>query len=286
MTETALDRFKALPGSAVRKIAVSLLAAVSLMLIGAAKPDVSPAPYSLLPAPGDEVQPDEDVAPGHIVARALLAGGDAVQLVAPLSLDYSSEKRRWDRYQMLDASHVPDRPDLPATVFCEWRNDGSAGKQLAGQMLFGLVGALRSTSLKTRFCLFDGDGDGMLDHAVLIGARRDSNRGAFAIPPVAVKRFPGQLIGNGSEVRLRYAGDAGTPGQVAFDIEVTVQGLTQPVPDARRTISIATLPATIDVGAARIKVVAYDPARRTANLWIDHGLAPGHISRDGVLDGD
>ena len=267
---------------------IALLAAVSLLLVAAAKPDVTPAPYRLLPIPGaeDQVSPDEAVSPGRIVARAQLGEADAVQLTAPMTLAWSGERRRWDRYQMLDAAHVPARPDLPDLVYCEWRQDGSTGKVLGGQMLFGLVGALRSTSTKTRFCLFDADHDGMLDHAVLIGARRASNRGAFPIAPVAVKAFPGQPIAD-SEVRLRYAGDAGTPGTLAFDVEVTLHGLAQPVPDARHVVPIGTLPAKVRIGDARITILAYRPSTRGANLWVEHGLAPGYIGRDGALiDGD
>ena len=61
---------------------IALLAAVSLLLVAAAKPDVTPAPYRLLPIPGaeDQVSPDEAVSPGRIVARAQLGEADAVQL--------------------------------------------------------------------------------------------------------------------------------------------------------------------------------------------------------------
>jgi len=268
----------------VKRVLAGGLLALSLLLVAAAKLDVTPAPYRLLSIPGaeDQVSPDEAVSPGRIVARARLAEADAVQLVAPMTIAWSGEKRRWDRYQMLDAAHVPGRPDLPDLVYCEWRQDGSTGKVLGGQMLFGLVGALRSTSTRTRFCLFDGDHDGMLDHAVLIGARRASNRASFPIPPVAVKAFPGQPIAD-SEMRLRYAGDAGTPGTLAFDVEVTLHGLAQPVPDARHVVPIASLPAKVRIGAARITIVAYRPETRSANLWVEHGLAPGYIGRDGVL---
>lgn len=257
---------------------------LAILLVAATKPDVTPAPYRLLSIPGAEnmVSPDDDVSPGRIIARAQLAEADAVQLTAPMTIAWSGEKRRWNRYQMLDAAHVPDRPDLPDIVYCEWRQDGSAGKVLGGQMLFGLVGALRSTSTRTRFCLFDTNGDGMLDHAVLIGAKRASNRGAFAIPPMAVKAFPGQPIAD-SEVRLRYAGDTGTPGTLAFDIEVSLHGLAQPVPDARHVVPIASLPAKVRIGDARITILAYRPSTRAANLWVEHGLAPGYIGRDGAL---
>lgn len=211
-----------------------------------------------------------------IVAIANIAKPDSVILAGDIALDWKGEKRSFSRGTVLRASGATGVAGVPEAIFCEDLHTGSFGKALSGQLAFGLVGALRPTQVDTRFCLFDTNKDDRFDHAVLIGAK-GQGRAPFAIPPVEYGMIEGQPLSKDSVAQLRYAGPAGAPDSIAFDLEAYTNGMVRSVPHDRTFVSVAKLPNYAVIGLAVVTVLAYDPKTRSATIRMDHDLAPGHI---------
>ncbi|MES1975460.1 MAG: hypothetical protein V4472_23635 [Pseudomonadota bacterium] len=247
------------------------------MLTAASNADykVGPAPYPLLP--GRTPAGEQLARPGDVVALSLLGRAETALLVDPIELDRLGQKRSFPKETIFESASVPGVPGDPPVLFCEPEQPPSFTKAMVGSMGFGMVGVLRPTRLVTRYCLYDADHDEKLDHAILIGAKGESGHAPFEIPPARYGLITGLLLGNGSELRLRYAGPAGEKGSVSFDTEVTVLGMTRPLPGSRHSIPITKLPAYAVIEGAVVTVLDYEPETRVARVRIDRDLAPGHF---------
>jgi hypothetical protein len=254
---------------------IVMLAAVPLLLAAAsADYKIGAPPLRLLPSttPAGE----QKVLPGTIVAISTLGRPDSAIIVTPVALDQSGEKRAFERGTVIAAASVPGLPGDPQRVFCEEGKEGSIGKQMTGQMLFGMVGVLRSTKLDTRYCLIDADGDSFFDHAFLVGAKGKSKL-PYAIPKAEYGLIEGLPIGGESVVRLRYAGSGGEKGSVFFDLEASGFGRMRALPGARHTLSTVKLPAHDIIAGAVITLLAYDAKSGEATVIMNRDFAPGHI---------
>jgi hypothetical protein len=219
----------------------------------------------------------QEVLPGAIISRAVIGRPDSAILGEPVVLDWKGEKRSFQRGDILHAESVTGLAGLPQSVFCEDEQKGSTGKILTGQMLFGLVGALRPTHLNTRYCVFDSDDDKRFDHALLIGAKGEQGRAPFVIPPAKYAVIEGIELGGDSLARLRYVGPAGAKDSIAIDLEVSGFGMMRNLAEPRATIPIAKLPASRVINGAVVTLLAYDAKTMEATIRMDHDLAPGHI---------
>ncbi|MGY4397480.1 hypothetical protein ACVWZA_002674 [Sphingomonas sp. UYAg733] len=248
--------------------------AAAVLLIAAADYKIGAPPLRMLPSltPAGE----QKVMPGTIVAMSVLGRPDAAILVTPIALDQSGEKRAFGRGSVVAAASVPGLPGDPQRVFCEEGREGAIGKVMTGQMLFGLVGALRPTKLDTRYCLIDADGDSWFDHAFLVGAKGKSKL-PFAIPKAEYGLIEGLPLGGESVVRLRYVGSGGEKGSVSFDLEASGFGRMRALPGARHTVSTVKLPAHDIIAGAVITLLAYDAKSGEATVIMNRDLAPGHI---------
>lgn len=253
--------------------ALSFLA-IALLLGAAAPAAAPPAPLRLIVTLSP--QGVQEVSPGAIVSASAIGGPDAAILATPIVLDWKGERRRFARGDVIRASGATGVPGVPEAIFCEPVHEGSIGKILAGQMAFGLVGALRPTRIDTRYCLFDADTDSKFDHAFLVGAKGEG-RAPFAIPPAEYGLIEGQRLGDDTVLRLRYAGPADAADSVAFDLEAFGFGMLRQVPHARHYVSISKLPSYAVIGNAVVTVLTYDPKTRVATIRMEHDLAPGHI---------
>jgi hypothetical protein len=219
----------------------------------------------------------QKVLPGAVISRALIGRPDSAILGEPVILDWKGEKRRFERGDILHAESVTGVKDIPEGVFCEEEQKASTGKILTGQMLFGLVGALRGTHLNTRYCIYDADGDKIFDHAFLIGAKGAEGRAPFVIPPAKYALIEGIELGGESIARLRYVGPAGGKDSIAIDLEVAGFGMMRDLAEPRTVIPIAKLPAYKVINGAVVTVLAYNAETMEATIRMDHDLAPGHI---------
>lgn len=251
-----------------------LLALAAAFLSAAASAAPPPAPLRLVEAisPGGV----QAVSPGAIVSSAVIARPDSAILAGDIALDWKDERRRFAHGQVIRAGGATGVAGVPDAIFCEPLHQGSIGKVLAGQLAFGLIGALRPTRIDTRYCLFDGNRDGTFDHALLIGAK-GAGRAPFAISPVEYGLIAGRRLSDDSVASLRYVGAAGAPDSIAFDLEAFSGGMMRTVPRARHYVPIARLPDHAVVGVAVVTVLAYDPKTQVATIRMDHDLAPGHI---------
>lgn len=222
-------------------------------------------------------QGEQKVLPGAVISRALIGRPDSAILGDPIALDWKGAKRRFERGDILHAESVTGLPGIPEGVFCEEEQKASTGKILTGQMLFGLVGALRPTHLNTRYCIYDSDGDKSFDHAFLIGAKGEEGRAPFAIPPARYGLIEGIELGGESVARLRYVGPAGGKDSIAVDLEVSGFGMMRDLAEPRTVIPIARLPAYKVINGAVVTVLAYNAETMEATIRMDHDLAPGHI---------
>ena len=248
-----------------------------LLLTAAKTTEYKVQPASLPLLPGRTLKGEQIVIPGTVIAQSLLGRAETVLLVDPIALDRLGQKRRFTRETVFESARVPGVPGDPPVVFCETEQDPSLAKAMVGSMGFGLVGMLRPTKLVTRYCLYDSDNDEKLDHAILIGAKGESGRAPFAIPPARYGLISGMLLGGGSELRLRYAGTAGEKDSLAFDAEAVLYGMNRPLPEPRHKISIAKLPAYAVIEGAVVTVLEFDPESRVARIRIDRDLAPGRF---------
>ena len=250
---------------------------VALLLVAAKGSDykVGPAPLPLLP--GRTPAGEQLARPGDVVAQSLFGRAETILLVDPIALDRLGQKRNFTKETVLESASVPGVPGDPPVLFCEGEQEPSLAKAMVGSMAFGMVGVLRPTRLVTRYCLYDTDHDEKLDHAILIGAKGDSGHAPFVIPPARYGLITGMLLGGGSELRLRYAGNAGEKDSVSFDTEATIFGMARPLQGARHAIPIAKLPAYAIIEGAVVTVLGYDPETRIARVRIDRDLAPGHF---------
>jgi hypothetical protein len=246
-----------------------------LVLTAATDYKVGSAPLTLLP--GRTVKGEHDVSPGDVVAQSILGRPETALLVDPITLDRLGQKRIFPKETVLASARIAGVPGDPSILFCEPEPEPSLAKAMVGSMAFGMVGVLRPTRLVTRYCLYDSDGDGKLDKAILIGAKGDSGHAPFDIPPARYGLISGMMLGGGSELRVRYAGPAGEKGSVSFDAEVTMFGLARVVPGARHVVPIARLPANVAIEGAVVTVLAFDPETRIARIRMDRDLAPGHF---------
>ena len=160
---------KRIPLSCGKRAAALTVAA--MLLVAATDYSVSPIGYRLLTPEAGNNFSEQHVVPGSIVARAQLGRPDSALIVGPIALDYLGEKRAFANGDVLAGADLTGPKGTPKTAFCEQVHLGSIGKIASGQLLFGLVGALRSTKVDTRYCLIDTDGDRTFDHALLIGAK-------------------------------------------------------------------------------------------------------------------
>ncbi len=256
-------------------IRLPLLAAIALLL-SAAAPDPMPprAPLRLV----ETISPQglQQVSPGAIVSTSAIHKPDSVILAGDIVLDHKGEWRTFSRGTVIQAGGPTGVTGAPEAIFCEAIHGASIGKVLTGQLPFGVIGALRPTQLNARYCLFDADQDSKFDHAFLVGAK-GAGAAPFAIPPVGYGVFKGKRLADDSVARLRYAGPAGTPDMIAFDLEAFAIGKLRKVPHARTFIPITKLPAYGIIGVAVVTVLKYDPETRVATIRMDHDLAPGQI---------
>jgi hypothetical protein len=252
------------------------IAAAALLLIAARDAgQVGAPPLRLI----ETMSPQgiQKVMPGAIISRALIGRPDSAILGDDVKLDWKGEKRSFARGDILHAESVSGVADIPEAVFCEEEQKASVGKIMTGQMLFGLVGALRGTRLNTRYCVFDSDGDQRFDHAFLIGAKGTEGRAPFVIPPARYALIEGIELGGESVARLRYVGPAGGKDSISVDLEVSGFGMMRDLAEPRTVIPIAKLPAYKVINGAVVTVLAYDPKTMEATIRMDHDLAPGHI---------
>lgn len=259
----------------------SLPLALAAPLLAAAAPEQPPPLFSLIEAPTP--QGIQEVEPGAVVSRAVLGRPDALVLGDDIALDWRGEQREYKHGDILRPIGTAGIAGVPAQVFCEDEHKGSLGKRLTGNMLGGLVGAIRPTHLDTRFCLFDTDKDERLDHAVLLGAKGDG-RAPFKIAPTRYALIAGVPLSGDGMVRLRYAGAPVDKGYLSFDLEVFAFGRLRAVPGFRHSVSVAKLPAYLIVGDAVVTVLKYDPETRAATIRMDHDLAPGHVALPELAD--
>lgn len=222
-------------------------------------------------------QGPQKVMPGAIISRALIGRPDSAVLGDDIALDWKGEKRSFAHGDILHAESVSGVAGIPDAVFCEEEQKASVGKIMTGQMLFGLVGALRGTHLNTRYCVFDGDGDKRFDHAFLIGAKGTEGRAPFVIPPARYGLIEGIELGGESVARLRYVGPAGNSNSISIDLEVSGFGMMRDLAEPRTVIPITRLPAYKVINGAVVTVLAYDAKTMEATIRMDHDLAPGHI---------
>ncbi|MEG3144291.1 hypothetical protein U1839_06455 [Sphingomonas sp. RT2P30] len=222
-------------------------------------------------------QGPQKVMPGAIISRALIGRPDSAVLGDDITLDWKGEKRSFAHGDILHAESVSGVTGIPDAVFCEEEQKASMGKVMTGQMLFGLVGALRGTHLNTRYCVFDADGDKSFDHAFLIGAKGDQGRAPFVIPPARYGLIEGIELGGESVARLRYVGPAGNSNSISIDLEVSGFGMMRDLAEPRTVIPITRLPAYKVINGAVVTVLAYDAKTMEATIRMDHDLAPGHI---------
>ena len=253
-----------------------VVALAALLLTAASEPvGVGAPPLRLI----ETMSPQgvQKVLPGAVISRALIGRPDSAILGEPVALDWKGEKRRFERGDILHAESVTGLPGIPEGVFCEEEQKASTGKILTGQMLFGLVGALRGTRLNTRYCIYDSDGDQRFDHAFLIGAKGEQGRAPFVIAPARYAVIEGIELGGESLARLRHVGPAGGKGSIAIDLEVSGFGMMRDLADPRTVIPIAKLPAYQVINGAVVTVLAYNAETMEATIRMDHDLAPGHI---------
>lgn len=253
---------------------LALLPFALLLIAAAPEPVAATAPLRLI----GTISPQglQEVEPGAIVSVAQIGRPDSAILAADIVLDWKGEQRRFARGDVIRASGATGVAGVPEAIFCEAEHPASLGKVLAGQMAFGLVGAIRPTKLTTRYCLFDADKDGTFDHAFLIGAK-GSARAPFAIAPAEYGLIEGPRLSDDAVLRLRYVGPAGSPDSIAFDLEAYGFGAMRDVPHARRFVPIGKLPNSAIIGAGVLSVLTYNPTTRVATVRMDHDLAPGHI---------
>ena len=251
------------------------LAATALLLIAAA-PDSAPPPAPLRLVETISPQGLQEASPGQIVSNALIYKPDSVILAGDIVLDWKGEQRTFARGTVIQAGGATGVAGVPDAIFCEGVHEASVGKVLAGQLAFGIVGALRPTHLATRYCLFDADKDSKFDHAFLVGAKGEG-RAPFAIPPVEYGLIEGRRLADDSVARLRYVGPAGSPDTIAFDLEAFAIGKLRDVPHARYFVPVAKLPAYAIIGVAVVTVLTYDAKSRVATIRMEHDLAPGNI---------
>jgi hypothetical protein len=253
---------------------------LAALLLAAAK---DPAPRVTTGAPPlrliETLSPQgaQKVLPGAVISRALIGRPDSAILGEPVVLDWKGEKRRFERGDILHAESVTGVPGIPEGVFCEEEQKASTGKVLTGQMLFGLVGALRGTRLNTRYCIYDSDSDQSFDHAFLIGAKGEVGRAPFIIPAAKYALIEGIELGGESIARLRYVGPAGGKDSIAIDLEVAGFGMMRDLVEPRTVIPITKLPAYKVINGAVVTVLAYNAETMEATIRMDHDLAPGHI---------
>ena len=260
--------------SAARAAAI-LIVALTLTAAKTVEYKVRPASVPLLP--GRTLKGEQIAVPGAIIAQSLIGRPETALLVDPIALDRLGQKRTFTRETVFESASVPGVPGDPPVLFCETEQDPSLAKAMVGSMGFGLVGMLRPTKLVTRYCLYDSDQDETLDHAILIGAKGDSGRAPFAIPPARYGLISGMALGGGSELRLRYAGTAGEKDSLAVDAELVLFGMNRPLPVPRHKISIAKLPSYGVIEGAVVTVLEFDPATKIARIRIDRDLAPGRL---------
>jgi hypothetical protein len=247
-----------------------------VLLLAAAPGDykIGAPPLRLLPsktAAGEQL-----VTPGAIVATSVLGRPDAAIMADTVTLAQAGEKRTFARGTVLAAANVRGLPDEHERVFCEDPQEGSTAKLMSGQMLFGLVGALRSTKQDTQYCLIDTDKDSFFDRAFLIGAKGKA-RLPYAIPRAEYGLIEGMPLGGEATVRLRYVGSQGEKDAVAFDLEAIGFGRMRALPGARHVVSLAKLPAHQIIAGAVLTVLAYDAKSGAATIIMNRDLAPGHI---------
>lgn len=253
----------------------ALLAILTLTAAKTVEYKVRPASVPLLP--GRTLKGEQIAVPGAIIAQSPIGRPETALLVDPIALDRLGQKRNFTRETVFESASVPGVPGDPPVLFCETEQDPSLAKAMVGSMGFGLVGMLRPTKLVTRYCLYDSDQDETLDHAILIGAKGDSGRAPFAIPPARYGLISGMALGGGSELRLRYAGTAGEKDSLAVDAELVLFGMNRPLPVPRHKISIAKLPSYGVIEGAVVTVLEFDPATKIARIRIDRDLAPGRL---------
>jgi hypothetical protein len=267
----------AFPSSSKKLAKAAVVMAAMLVLTAAKTPDYKVKPASVPLLPGRTLKGEQIAVPGAIIAQSPLGRPETVLLVDPIALDRLGQKRNFTRETVFESARVDGIPGDPPVVFCETEQDPSLAKAMVGSMGFGLVGLLRPTKLVTRYCLYDTDDDEKLDHAILIGAKGDSGREPFAITPAHYGLIRGMLLGNGSELRLRYAGTAGEKDSLSFDAELVLYGMNRPLPETRHKISIAKLPAYGVIQGAVVTVLEFDPETKIARIRIDRDLAPGRL---------
>jgi hypothetical protein len=123
-----------------------------------------------------------------------------------------------------------------------------------------------------QFCVFDSDGDGLVDRAFLAGVRRKAGLEPVAIRPTPVSVASDVPLPGESEARLRFAGD------LRFDLELVEEGRRLSYSNGRSVLKKSRLPADVNFFGASFTVLSYDSSTDQARIRWNSGFPEGEYS--------
>lgn len=277
--------------------AVSLAVALALLPSPAAAGSrayrVSLSGMVILPPDAPRQSGEERVVrPGDIVLRAPLGWGSSATIDTDLRVEIAGVAETIAAGARLMEARERSGGDLgtlsdEARVFCADERV-NVTNVLASSMTLGLSNLATRVSRLRRFCFVDGDRDGRLERAFLVGTKRDEDRRMVDISPTPYTHAENRPIGEGHHIELVYdrAGLFGVPG---FRLGHLAAGSPQPVQtiftgvgeDRSRTraataIRTARIPQLLEIGPASLTVTRFDPETKEATIRYerDFSLTP------------
>lgn len=168
-----------------------------------------------------------------------------------------------------------------ARIFCgELRTNQVANT--AGALTLGLTSLATRVARQRRFCVVDTDADSRFDHAFLVGAKRSEDQHMVEIAPTPYSEARNQPSGPEDRIEIRYSGGS-LLGRANFPVNFIIGGNRQVIAEmltgdergivrtrANPNFRSDRIPVTLDIGSARLTVLAFDSQTKTARIRYDH----------------
>lgn len=155
-------------------------------------------------------------------------------------------------------------------VFCSEPKIDSMKQVLSG-MTLGLASLGQRVGWNTQFCFVDSDGDGFLDQAFLVGAKKSNDLKPILIAPTPVELVLNKPLPGESEARLRFIG-SNWHGRPCFQLDVLESGKRLDYSNGNFCPDPEKLPQEVQLFGSSFTVTAYDRNAKQVHLTWHHGF--------------
>jgi hypothetical protein len=220
---------------------------------------------------------------GEVFYRQPLGRPNVKSLQVDLEFTYKGQTARITREEQLLQSSVlgsgGDKLMYRHRFYCTVaRLTGK--RRIVGMSEVGMTGMdldkiKKLRNVQTHNCVVDTDGDGLVDRAVIADTSDREEIVPVAVTPTMIRDNGVQTMPGESEARLVFDGLGGIIGNMSVSLEIFEEGKRLAFGNGQVLFRGDSVPRTLDVFGAKVTVLAYDNASKTAQIKVERGFSGG-----------